>query len=228
MGKPRRMTAGDWDSCCYPGSMLPHLRTGSARTLRLFVCACLRRVWPLLSDPHSRRAVEAAELWADGLLADKQLAQARQAAEAAERARGPVSYWAARGATQAALPRNDWVVNTAWCAVMAVCRGPQQRQEEEQSQCALVRDIFANPFRPTPAVGPARLAWNDGTVVKLAQAAYDDRDLPAGTLDNIRLAVLADALEEAGLQDAGLLAHLRSAGPHVRGCFALDAVLGRS
>jgi hypothetical protein len=72
------------------------------------------------------------------------------------------------------------------------------------------------------------LAWNDGTVVKLAQAAYDRRALPAGTLDNIRLAVLADALEEAGLTDAGLLDHLRSAGPHVRGSFALDAVLGRS
>jgi hypothetical protein len=41
------------------------------------------------------------------------------------------------------------------------------------------------------------------------------------------LAVLADALEEAGCADAGLLGHLRSRGPHVRGCWALDLILGR-
>jgi hypothetical protein len=58
------MTAADWDICTYPGSMLPHLRTGSARKLRLFVCASLRHIWPMLTDIRSRQAVEAAELWA--------------------------------------------------------------------------------------------------------------------------------------------------------------------
>jgi hypothetical protein len=40
-------------------------------------------------------------------------------------------------------------------------------------------------------------------------------------------AVLADMLEEAGCSDPQLLGHLRSPGPHVRGCFAVDALLGR-
>lgn len=48
-----------------------------------------------------------------------------------------------------------------------------------------------------------------------------------GTLDPARLAVLSDALEEAGCAEAALLTHLRSPGPHVRGCWALDLVLGR-
>jgi hypothetical protein len=39
--------------------------------------------------------------------------------------------------------------------------------------------------------------------------------------------VLADALEEAGCTDASILEHLRSRGPHVRGCFAVDLLLGK-
>jgi hypothetical protein len=42
------------------------------------------------------------------------------------------------------------------------------------------------------------------------------------------LPVLADLLEEAGLTDAALLGHLRGPGPHALGCWALDAVLGKS
>jgi hypothetical protein len=49
----------------------------------------------------------------------------------------------------------------------------------------------------------------------------------AGRLDPTRLAVLADALEEAGCADAELLGHLRGPGLHVRGCWAVDSLLGR-
>jgi hypothetical protein len=65
-------------------------------------------------------------------------------------------------------------------------------------------------------------------VVRLAESAYDERQLPAGTLDNGLLAVLADALEEAGATDAALLGHLRGGGEHWRGCWAVDAVLGKT
>jgi len=64
-------------------------------------------------------------------------------------------------------------------------------------------------------------------VVALAQAAYDERELPAGTLDLARLAVLADALEEAGCTAQTILDHLRGPGPHVRGCWAVDLILGK-
>jgi hypothetical protein len=65
-------------------------------------------------------------------------------------------------------------------------------------------------------------------VLALAAAAYDNRVSPAGTLDPDRLAVLADALEEAGCTDTRILGHLRGPGPHVRGCFALDLILDKS
>ncbi|MBY0228973.1 MAG: hypothetical protein K2W96_06825 [Gemmataceae bacterium] len=91
--------------------------------------------------------------------------------------------------------------------------------EETAAQCALVRDLLGNPFRPV-ALDPPREA------VPLARAAYDERLLPSGRLDPLRLSVLADALEESGAADA-IVAHLRSPGPHVRGCWAVDLVLGQ-
>jgi hypothetical protein len=60
--------------------------------------------------------------------------------------------------------------------------------------------------------------------VSLARAAYDDRILPAGTLDPARLAVLADALEEAGA-GPDFLEHLRGPGPHYRGCWVVDRLV---
>jgi hypothetical protein len=95
-------------------------------------------------------------------------------------------------------------------------------------QCDLLRDIFGNPFRAVTCVEPDWLAWQDGTLLQLARAAYEQRRLPEGTLDPGRLGVLADALEDAGCTDAELLAHLRGPGPHVRGCWAVDLVLGKS
>jgi hypothetical protein len=91
-----------------------------------------------------------------------------------------------------------------------------------QNQCNLLRCVFGNPFRPL-RLSPSLLT---PTVLSLAQASYEERIMPQGHLDPMRLAVLADALEELG--GAGeAVGHLRSAGPHVRGCHVVDAVSGR-
>jgi hypothetical protein len=81
-----------------------------------------------------------------------------------------------------------------------------------------VRCIFGSPFRPPVSFGSAVLAHNGGAAVKLATVIYEDRSLPSGELDSVRLAILADALEEAGVDDAAALQHLRGPGPHCRGC----------
>lgn len=89
-----------------------------------------------------------------------------------------------------------------------------------------MRDLFGNPFRPV-IISSAWLSWSDRIVARLAQAAYDERILPAGTLDNTRLLILADALEEAGCTDAQILTHLRSGGEHYRGCWVIDLIRGK-
>lgn len=87
-------------------------------------------------------------------------------------------------------------------------------------QADLLRDIAGNPFRPY------YVRWSGGPIGSLSRAAYEER-LPDGTIDPARLAILADAVEEAGCTEALLLDHLRSPGPHVRGCWALDVILGK-
>lgn len=126
--------------------------------------------------------------------------------------------------------------------------------EDSGQACDLLREIVGNPFQPPineVNVWLGRWLFHQ-TVLSLAQAAYEDR-LADGTLDPHRLAVLSDALEEAGCSDETILRHLRGwgqcrygngyshdscegcdksgwnplPGPHVRGCWVLDLVLGK-
>jgi hypothetical protein len=90
--------------------------------------------------------------------------------------------------------------------------------QEESRQPALLRDVFGNPFRPA-TVERSWLKWHEGTMVKMAQGIYDD-------LAFERLPILADALEDAGCDNADLLAHCRRGGEHVRGCWAVDLCKG--
>ncbi len=83
-----------------------------------------------------------------------------------------------------------------------------------------MRDIFGNPFQPPPSLPSAVLKWNNGTVYRLAEAVYQDRAFD-------RLPILADALLDAGCEDEDLMAHCREPGPHVRGCWAVDLLLGK-
>jgi biotin carboxyl carrier protein len=103
----------------------------------------------------------------------------------------------------------------------------EEPHHRHDSMTQLLRCIFGNPFRPQTPLPPAVLAWNDGTVRRLAEGIYEERQLPAGTLDAARLAILADALLDAGCDDEELIAHCRNEGPHVRGCWTIDLILGK-
>ena len=69
------------------------------------------------------------------------------------------------------------------------------------------------------------LTFEDVTIRKLAESIYDDRELPSGHLNN--LPILADALEDAGCDNHDILSHCRGPGPHVRGCWVVDLILGK-
>lgn len=91
---------------------------------------------------------------------------------------------------------------------------------ERSYQCDLIRDIFANPFKPRPAIDPSWLRWGDGTVYRLAQSIYEGRRFGD-------MSILHDALLDAGCDDEDILDHCKSPGPHVRGCWVLDLCLGK-
>jgi hypothetical protein len=87
-------------------------------------------------------------------------------------------------------------------------------------EASLLRDIIGSPLRPVALDSPW-LAWNDGAIRKVAQAIYDGR-----AFDHLPL--LADALEDGGCTDASILSHCRKPGLHVRGCWVVDLLLGKS
>ncbi|AWM41892.1 hypothetical protein GobsT_69870 [Gemmata obscuriglobus] len=80
----------------------------------------------------------------------------------------------------------------------------------------LVRDIVGNPFRPV-TFAPS---WRSDTALSLAQGMYESRDFSATP-------ILADALQDAGCDNDDVLNHCRGPGPHVRGCWVVDLVLGK-
>jgi hypothetical protein len=183
----------------------------------LFVCACLRRIWNLLPEEY-KATFEIRELDVDGLVSD----ETRQAKwSAAERISwehhnllfavgyddiGLLCYIAAGIAAEAATDRSGVPRQTEAC-----------QQQERREHASLLRDIFGNPFRLV-TINPAWLTWHDGLLVSMARQMYDSRDFTD-------MPIVADALEEAGCSDQDILAHCRSRGVHVRGCFAIDAIL---
>jgi hypothetical protein len=180
----------------------------------------------LLEDQRSRLAVEITEQFVDGGATKRQLKRA---------ARG--AFRAYNDAMHAFLRKKETAITGAWTPLGAALTAMHASSKKAdfiasttdancEEQAVLACDIFGNPFRPV-TISPAVLAWNDAVVVRLAQATYEERHLPEGTLDSGRLAILADALEEAGCTDTDIPGHLRRSGPHVRGCWPVDLCLGK-
>jgi hypothetical protein len=230
------MTEEEWLNATDPQPMLEFLRgKTSERKLRLFACACCRRIWDLLNDERSREAVEVAERYADGLAAQAEL---RRAVELA-----PMPVWPGSGpeifnwrlvTTTIAADLTDprtYVWLTAESAVPELTPAVIAAKWSEYGvgfvgpplQASMLRELIGNPFHPVSFES----IWSSSAVIALAQSAYDNRVLPAGTLEPERIAVLADALEDTGCTDAAILDHLRGPGPHVRGCHVIDALLGK-
>jgi hypothetical protein len=95
--------------------------------------------------------------------------------------------------------------------------------------CRIIREIFGNPFRPVTFDA----AWRTSAAVALATQMYESREFG-------NMPILADALEDAGCDNADIIAHCRDPHllegggalpprtPHVRGCWVVDLVLGRA
>jgi hypothetical protein len=218
-----------WKVCTDPHKMLEFLRDRACeRKTRLFACALARCLWPLLGTDRSRRAVEVAERFADGLAPKREMTRA---GVGAQQTAWTVSRTGPRfkdGRTAAAFTTARYAAYARiWDVAVSICQDAEVAGVSDPLQCDLLHDLFGPlPFCPV-VVPPTVLTWHDGTVVRLAQAAYRERDMPTGTLDNGRLAVLAEALEEAGCSVADILGHLRGPGTHVRGCWVVDLLLGK-
>jgi hypothetical protein len=214
------MTEAEWLACSDPSDLVGYMGARvSARKVRLSMCGCLRssRVWPLLTAPASRRAVEVGEAYVEGSATLRQFSLSRKQASAAagrewrkQRPNLPAVYLANYVCLQ---DRN----------LLTFLHLPTGYLKQLRPPTGVIRDVIGNPFRrPT---SPS--AWLATSVITIARAASLERDLPSGELDLAHLAVLADALEEAGCTDGSILDHLRGPGPHVRGCWVIDLLLDK-
>ncbi len=211
----------------------------SQRKLRLFSAACCRMIWPHLTDGLSRQAVEVAEWAADHEACREALQTIRRTAEEARRIAQPTTHEveANREAVLAehfarlaehlaqeefsykymAQDVSDTVIGIAmytaipahlWRTGEGDAIAENAIEGIGDTERRLVREVFINPL-DSLSVDPTWLRWNDGTIRRIAQGIYDERELPKGTLDGIRLTILADALLDAGCDNEQLLAHLR-------------------
>jgi hypothetical protein len=197
------------------------------RKLRLFACACVRVFWKQLRDERIVAAVETAEQFAEGLVNFDTLRparnEARRAGDSVWRA-NPLSAeaWATRAAIHT-VTVNHWTAVRATVTALSQMQCPEKKLasgEGNRRRADLFRDIIGNPFRPV-TISPDWLCWSNATVRKMAESIYDQR-----TFDH--LPILADALAEAGCDNSDILGHCRSPGPHVRGCWVVDLLLGRN
>jgi len=228
------MTEAEWLACVDPMPMLEFLRgKASDRKLRLFACACCHRVGNhLWSGSIGQEAILTAEKYADGMATLEELDACRRLIESQLKLypSEPVydaSYWACgrniqekvEGSAFYAANRSTWSIDQSADDYDARCE--KRRNEELAAQASFLHNIFGPlPFHFVH-LEPSWLTWNDGTIPKLAQAIYEERAFD-------HLPILADALEEAGCTNEDILGHCRSGGEHVRGCWVVDSLLGKS
>ncbi|VTR93252.1 Uncharacterized protein OS=Sorangium cellulosum (strain So ce56) GN=sce5710 PE=4 SV=1 [Gemmata massiliana] len=235
------MTEAEWLASEDIEAMFGVVRARSKRRRsRLFAVACCRAIDPALPDPRSQRAISIAELHADGSATDAELASVMLGAHEVVLARASdpavieAAASASEGLTRKAAGMRQWsyrmgMERAAECVAVphpyraAVQVGELVRSRlfhfqgpDRGAQASILRDIFGHIFRPV-AFSPS---WRTSVAVALAAQMYESRDFGA-------MPILADALQDAGCDSADVLDHCRGEGPHVRGCWVVDLVLGK-
>ena len=224
------MTEEQWTSRANPIRMVEYLKSAATgRKLRLFATACIRLfgqyldgVPTLLLDTFEEYADERAEY--DEIVALKESLE-RLTSSAFSSSPAQVVWDMLINLTQ----QERYRPNAYWLAREVVSEvGRVEIYAQANSECndemrrsvsraaVVVRDIFGNPFRPV-TFAPE---WRADTALAIARGMYESRDFSA-------MPILADALQDAGCDSADILDHCRGPGPHVRGCWVVDLVLGK-
>ncbi|MFO0797777.1 MAG: hypothetical protein U0804_09875 [Gemmataceae bacterium] len=219
----------------------------SERTKRLYAVGCARLTPRPLPFPLLDEAIEVVEQAADGLADEAAVEVVHRAALAvsAECKSRPEGWWSplhylAIAAERLAGAAGQEHARTVPGFLFEALGGKHDRsyppddirEQARRTTVVVFRDVLYHPYRDTrgrPLRAPRRVrrppqllrpTWRTEAVVGLARGMYESRDFGP-------MPVLADALEDAGCTDPDLLGHCRSPGPHVRGCWVVDLILGK-
>ena len=207
MARAKQVTEAEWLTPNGRRLVTHARRIASDRKQRLFGCGFCRLHWDRLADDRLREAITIFENYAD------------------KPKPAPGRLHAAELIAQANWNQPDTDLDTdLWQCVHAasfsVANGASEAIPLLRSrpvQNAILRDLFGNPFRPVGFLP----SWRTSAAVGVARSMYEARDFAA-------MPILADALQDAGCEDSTILSHCRGDGPHVRGCWVVDLVLGKS
>jgi len=178
------------------------------RKLRLIACAVARAQFSATDVTSLRRAVALAEEWADAGTPPDGVTPVRRALIASRRAL--IASRRGHGAPA-------WGVAIGLRCIADDADLRPFRNPFGQLLGPICREQFGNPF-VAPDWEPD---WFTSTVRDLAAHIYESREFSA-------MPILADALQDAGCDDEQILSHCRGEKPHARGCWVLDAILGKS
>jgi hypothetical protein len=237
------MTEQEWLECDDLHALIvSHRDQVGERRYRLYECACCRQILDLTSSEPIRRAMEICEAYADGRTDAHQLNSAHEqtvrVVEQLQQLGESHIEFDAVSAVERALALGEKCafgdidpipasVITARCALIYHRLNKRRMEGSPANEQAMVdegvrvfstlfHDIFGNPFRPV-TLDPR---WLSSTVLDLARTIYDERLWG-------RMPILADALMDAGCDSEEILNHCRGPGPHVRGCWVVDLLLGK-
>ncbi len=199
------------------------------RKHRLLACALCRQIEPLVGQPELLRVLEASEAFADGLVTDIELGNARHLAlqlthKAAEvQAQEKFASAVARAATLVLPSSLNWFKTVDPLTVSRIS-GFLSSGLELLATNGVVVHRMPEYVALFDEVEPRRVTcspvWRTDTALALARQMYAAREFDA-------MPILADALQDAGCENADMLDHCRGPGPHVRGCWVVDMVLGK-
>jgi len=229
------MTEAEWLAATDPTPMLEFLKgKASDRRLRLFACACCRRIWHLLPNRLLRKSIEQMERFVDGEIGKCRLWWALSRAwdvgadVPARKWTWPLCVVVDAGAYFEKPIKQSLRVSQGaiWAEILeemgCLTRNPKTPElviEERHSKpyADVLRDILGNLFCPLTM----NSSWLTPTVLALATSIYKEKVFE-------RMPSLADALQDAGCDNENILNHLRGPGPHAKGCWCVDLVLGKT
>lgn len=229
------MTEEEWLRSADFKAMLTFVRDKvSERKIRLFAAACGQRNLHRMKERHYRNIMEVEERYAAGMTP----------IEAVVLTYDEICDDMGDALDAAHFDPYENAVILADSAAECAHHFGSTAEEVRLTQCDLLRDVVGNPFRP-PGIrvsssrlprrlldlarvllgpGTAHRPWtlrNDSDLVAMAQTIYNERSFE-------KLPALADELEKAGCTDDVVLKHCRHPGPHVRGCWVVDLLLGKN
>jgi hypothetical protein len=215
------MTEAEWLACEDASQLIiamPEHGRVTTRTHALFVVVACRRLQGYYFKKETDFALRTLELYADGTASEEAMEQVFAHVENTTYGADCIDLRICEAVADVLF----WS-GTFFDSLRALSAGltgliPSDVQAQAVlGHADLVREIVGNPFRPSK-LQPSTITAD---ALRIATVAYDSHEFGC-------LPILSDALEEAGCTDTDLLAHLRSPGPHVRGCWALDHILGKS